>query len=107
MENFDEQIVKESPSSSNDSLATKARSALAEIQRGEEQGGIRHLQSLVRWNPTNLVLGNLLRMETLALTRRRLTSNAREGEIALTLPDYLDDQPMKFFRELIKERHER
>jgi len=94
-------------SASDDPVATEAQKILSEIQNGNEEGGVRNLQSLVRRNPTNLVLGNLLRVETFRLTRRQLAANANEGEIALSLPDYLENQPARFFREILKERQDR
>ena len=102
MKNLEARIFSVNIPSSADSLTVEVQRALSEIEYGNERNGIFHLQSLVRRNPANIVLGNLLRMETFKLTRLRLASNASQGEIGLVLPEYLDNQPMKFFRDLIK-----
>ena len=107
MKNLEARIFSVNIPSSADSLTVEVQRAVSEIEYGNERNGILHLQSLVRRNPANIVLGNLLRMETFKLTRLRLASNASQGEIGLVLPEYLDNQPMKFFRDLIKERPDR
>ena len=51
-------------------------------------------------NPANLVFGNVLRMEMLKLKRKWLAANAGRSELALEFPDYLQDEPVRFFRQL-------
>ncbi|HTK83179.1 MAG TPA: hypothetical protein VL633_12905 [Bacteroidota bacterium] len=79
-----------------------AKSALDEIRNGEEEEGFTALEEIVRRNPASLVLGNALRMEALRLKRKWLVTNADKSEIALVFPDYLRDEPIHFFRELVK-----
>ncbi len=86
-------------SSSNTNIAS-VRSALDEISKGNEQAGVLQLQEAVRREPTNLVLGNTLRMELMKLKRKWLTENAGKSEIALQFPEYLHDEPIRFFRAL-------
>ena len=93
-------------SSSDTKLATTI-SALEEINKGNEQTGVIQLQDAVRHDPTNLVLGNVLRMELMKLKRKWLAENAGKSEIALHLPEYLNDQPVRFFRELVKSQPSR
>ena len=81
-----------------------ASAALAEIRAGEFERGVHDLQEGVAREPENLVLGNLLRVETFKLQREWLTKQASESEIALHFPDHLRDQPTLFFRDLAK-RH--
>ena len=59
-----------SGSSSLNTNAAATRSALDEIEKGNEQVGILQLQETIQHEPTNLVLGNVLRMEMM-LTRER------------------------------------
>lgn len=79
-----------------------AKSALAEMRNGDEEKGFRALEELVKTQPRNLVLGNALRMEALRLKRKWLVTNADKSEIALVFPDYLRDEPIHFFREMVK-----
>src|SRR6266852_421350 len=77
---FDEGITGDKPFSTSDALTTETRAVVSEIRRGNEEEGVRHLEALVEREPTNLVLGNLLRMEIFNLTRRQLVVNANQGE---------------------------
>ena len=81
MKNFDARISARNAPPSADSLTIEVQKALTEIENGSEGNGILHLQSLIRRDPANIVLGNLLRMETFKLTRRRLASNASQGKL--------------------------
>lgn len=85
-----------------DGLSASVRAAIDQIQKGEEGRGIQQLEEATRQNPTNLVVGNTLRMEVFKLKRKWLSINAGKSEIALQFPDYLQDQPIRFFRELVK-----
>src|SRR5437016_14432794 len=74
---------------------------MADISRGNEETGLRQLQEAMLKEPTNIVIGNKLRMETLKLRRRWLVENAGKSEIALNFPEYLNDQPTRFLRGLV------
>jgi hypothetical protein len=90
--------------SSSDSDVPLAKSALDEISKGNEYYGIAQLQEAVRRDPTNLVLGNTLRMQVMQLKHKWLSANAGKSEIALRFPEYLDGQPVQYFHELLKIR---
>ncbi len=75
---------------------------VAQIRQGESEQGVGKLKDAVRADPANLVLGNALRMEVLQLKRQWMNNSADNGEIALSFPDYLHDEPVRFFRELVK-----
>jgi hypothetical protein len=104
---LDERIRGDGPFSVTDAPTTEIRDALSEIRRGNEGEGVRRMESLVEREPTNLVLGNILRMEIFNLTRRQLIVNANQGEIALKLPEYLENEPAQFYRSLAVRRPER
>ena len=77
---------------------------LNETYRGEDESTIRQLETAVQTDPDNLVLGNLLRMKILKLKREWIRKLASRSELTLEFPELLQDQPIKFFRELV-ERH--
>ncbi|MBI1805530.1 MAG: hypothetical protein HYR76_00600 [Ignavibacteria bacterium] len=88
-------------------LATPVRSALTAIRDGNEETGIHQLQDAVKKDPTNLVVGNALRMETMKLKRKWLAQSANQSEIALNFPEYLRDEPVRFLRELVRRQPSR
>jgi len=86
---------------SNEALSL-AVLGVTEIGHGIDESGIRHLREAVQADPANLVFGNRLRMEILKQKREWLKKSADAGEIALQFPDYLHDEPVRFFRALVK-----
>jgi len=82
--------------------------AMKTLDEGVESGrvpdgsDIDSLQEAVRVDPTNLVLGNRLRMEVLQRKRAWMSQRADQGEIALEFPDGLRDEPVRFLRALAK-----
>lgn len=80
-----------------------ATEGVRQLRMGNYEDGIKKLQDAVRSDPRDLVLGNTLRMEIMKLKRDWLAANAQKSEIALQLPEYLNDQPVKFFREFVKQ----
>lgn len=76
--------------------------AVTAMQAGNGERGIELLQDAVRRQPTDLVCGNVLRMEILKLQREWLKQEAEKGVIALRFPGYLDGQPARFFREQLQ-----
>ena len=77
-----------------------AATGMADLENGNEAGGLQKLHEAVKLEPTNMVIGNALRMGMFRLKRKWLAENASRSEIALRLPDYLQDEPAQFFREL-------
>jgi hypothetical protein len=100
MKTVDEAIASEAASSN--SLVSSVQSAMKEINSGNEELGFRALQEVVRNNPSNLVIGNVFRMEALRLKQKWLSSNADKSEIALVFPEYLNDEPIRFYRDFAK-----
>lgn len=107
LRSFDESIRSDRALSPENTAIIEARGAVSEVRLGNEENGIRRLQALVRRDPTNLVLGNLLRVQVFTLIRHWLVVNANQGEIALKLPAYLEDQPARFFHDLLGQRGNR
>ncbi len=102
MKAMDEVVATGRASDGRNGAIAIAALGVAHIRLGESERGIRQLQKAVQTDPTNLVLGNTLRMEVLQLKRRWLRERADNGEIALDFPDYLNDEPIRFFRELVR-----
>jgi hypothetical protein len=100
MKSTDESIASEV--TAPDPLVARVQSALKEIRSGNEEQGFHAIQEIVRSNPANLVVGNVLRMEALRLKQKWLASNADKSEIALVFPEYLNDEPIRFYRGLAK-----
>lgn len=100
MKSVDAALTSELEASSP--MISLVQSALTEIRKNNEEAGFRQFLDAVQREPSNLVIGNVLRMEALRLKRKWLTINADKSEIALVFPGYLRDEPIRFFRELSK-----
>ena len=100
MKSTDESVASEV--TAPDPLVASLQLALKEIRGGNEEQGFHAIQEIVRNNPANLVIGNVLRMEALRLKQKWLASNADKSEIALVFPEYLNDEPIRFYRGLAK-----
>lgn len=99
----DEQLIASGtlPAAGGASEATAlAAEGIAALRAGETERGLELLERAVRLEPSNLVLGNALRMEVFRLKRDwRLAADGAAGPLA-ELPAHLEERPLAFFRRL-------
>jgi hypothetical protein len=101
MRAMDEAVATGRGVEGEDNGVALAALGVASIRKGESEKGIQQLEKAVQTDPTHLVLGNTLRMEMLQLKRQWIAKSADKGEITLAFPDYLHNEPVRFFRELV------
>lgn len=81
-----------------------ALAGLAAIGAGDDAGGIGRLLAAVALAPTDLALGNAVRMALFARERRWLRAERRRGELTPEPPPSLAGEPLATFRRLAHER---